>query len=448
MSVIYIPPSKNVGESVHDINSNFDNLDKSKVDKISGKGLSTNDFTTAEKNKLAGLSNYDDTAVKADISALKSGKANKSDVYTKTETDGRITSKISEVVAGAPEDFDTLKEMSDWISGHEDSAAAMNTAIQKNAADISNLQTDKVDKIAGMGLSENNFTDLEKAKLALLTCYDDKRIKADIAALQSGKVDKEAGKGLSSNDYTTTEKEKLAGIAIGANKTVVDSTLSTTSTHPVQNKVIGEMLTNVNARIDNKADKTDISALQSGKVDKIAGKGLSSNDYTTTEKNKLAGLSNYNDTAVKADISALRSGKVDKIAGKGLSSNDYTTTEKNKLAELSNYIDNLKQNPNILYDSGTVTNIIRVVINGLFTNNKLLHVMITGNKYGTRSYMLPLRANISNNGSVLDIVHKDGNGTQVDLIHFLKDDNNTLSWFEKQASGAEKYTRIVITKIY
>ena len=34
-----------------------------KVDKETGKGLSTNDYTTAEKNKLAGLSNYDDTAV-------------------------------------------------------------------------------------------------------------------------------------------------------------------------------------------------------------------------------------------------------------------------------------------------------------------------------------------------------------------------------------------------
>lgn len=35
-----------------------------KVDKVSGKGLSTNDFTTAEKNKLAGLSNYELTSAK------------------------------------------------------------------------------------------------------------------------------------------------------------------------------------------------------------------------------------------------------------------------------------------------------------------------------------------------------------------------------------------------
>ena len=39
--------------------------------------------------------------------------------------------KIAEIVAEAPEDFDTLKEMSDWIAGHEESAAAMNTAIQR-----------------------------------------------------------------------------------------------------------------------------------------------------------------------------------------------------------------------------------------------------------------------------------------------------------------------------
>lgn len=52
------------------------------------------------------------------------------------------------------------------------------------------------------------------------------------------KVDKVEGKDLSTNDYTTAEKTKLAGIETGANKTVVDSTLSDTSTNPVQNKII------------------------------------------------------------------------------------------------------------------------------------------------------------------------------------------------------------------
>lgn len=40
-----------------------------KVDKVSGKGLSTEDYTTAEKSKLAGLENYDDAAVKGSIAA-------------------------------------------------------------------------------------------------------------------------------------------------------------------------------------------------------------------------------------------------------------------------------------------------------------------------------------------------------------------------------------------
>ena len=40
-----------------------------KVDKVSGKGLSTNDYTTAEKNKLAGLPTIE-AITNADIDAL------------------------------------------------------------------------------------------------------------------------------------------------------------------------------------------------------------------------------------------------------------------------------------------------------------------------------------------------------------------------------------------
>jgi hypothetical protein len=42
-----------------------------------------------------------------------------------------------------------------------------------------------------------------------------------------------------------------------------------------------------------------------GKVDRQTGKGLSTNDYTTKEKNKLAGLTNYNDSEVRELITAL-----------------------------------------------------------------------------------------------------------------------------------------------
>ena len=52
-------------------------LDK-KVSAVEGKDLSTNDYTTEEKTKLAGLENYDDSAVKQSIADL-TAKALKTD---------------------------------------------------------------------------------------------------------------------------------------------------------------------------------------------------------------------------------------------------------------------------------------------------------------------------------------------------------------------------------
>lgn len=59
------------------------------------------------------------------------------------------------------------------------------------------------------------------------------------------------------------------------------------------------------------------------KVDKETGKGLSTNDYTTAEKNKLASLENYDDSALQTAID----GKVDKESGKSL----MTDAERTKL---------------------------------------------------------------------------------------------------------------------
>lgn len=46
-------------------------LDTNKVDKEDGKGLSTNDFTNEDKEKLDGLENYDDTEIKQDIEDIQ-----------------------------------------------------------------------------------------------------------------------------------------------------------------------------------------------------------------------------------------------------------------------------------------------------------------------------------------------------------------------------------------
>lgn len=64
----------------------------------------------------------------------------------------------------------------------------------------------------------------------------------------------------STNDYTTAEKNKLAGIQAGANKTVVDTALSTTSTNPVQNKIVNTKLVELQNEIATiNADKATFS---------------------------------------------------------------------------------------------------------------------------------------------------------------------------------------------
>lgn len=76
----------------------------------------------------------------------------------------------------------------------------------------------------------------------------------------ANKVDKVDGKGLSTNDYTTLEKTKLAGIEDGANKTVVDTYLSDASTNPVQNKVVHAAINNLNTLVGDKSVSEQIGA--------------------------------------------------------------------------------------------------------------------------------------------------------------------------------------------
>ena len=73
----------------------------------------------------------------------------------------------------------------------------------------------------------------------------------------------------------------------------------------------------------------EIDAKLDGKVDKVEGKGLSSNDYTIEDKVALQTAK----TQI-SDLSSNLNSKVDKVSGKGLSSNDFTNDEKGKLAGL------------------------------------------------------------------------------------------------------------------
>lgn len=122
----------------------------------------------------------------------------------------------------------------------------------------------------------------------------------------ANKVDKVTGKGLSTNDYTTAEKNKLAGIAEGANKTVVDSTFSTESTNPVENRVIktalDEFSTTVETALDGKASTA---------VATTSANGL----LSSTDKAKLNNLAaNATDTYLaKSEIQTLSDDDIDAL---------------------------------------------------------------------------------------------------------------------------------------
>ena len=64
-----------------------------------------------------------------------------------------------------------------------------------------------------------------------------------------------------------------------------------------------ELIGTTAADLSDYYKKNEISELLNNKVDKVSGKQLSTNDYTTEEKLKLAGLSNYDDTEIKNNIS-------------------------------------------------------------------------------------------------------------------------------------------------
>lgn len=76
---------------------------------------------------------------------------------------------------------------------------------------------------------------------------------ARIKALESGKVDKVEGKGLSSNNFTIEYKTKLDGIAAQANKTIVDNSLTSTSTTnalaAAQGKALKDLIDALTARV-------------------------------------------------------------------------------------------------------------------------------------------------------------------------------------------------------
>lgn len=158
--------------------------------------------------------------------------------------------------------------------------------IQQLISDIETQLSNKVDKVEGKGLSTNDFTD-------------------DLLNLLR-KVSKPLNYKGSVPTYNDLPTEgNLEGDVWNVTKTDVNYAWTGTDWDPFGSSAVNivDDLTTGGATAALSAEQGKVlKGLVDTKVDKISGKQLSTNDYTTAEKNKLAGLSNYNDADLKASI--------------------------------------------------------------------------------------------------------------------------------------------------
>lgn len=158
--------------------------------------------------------------------------------------------------------------------------------IQQLLADVETQLSNKVDKVEGKGLSTNDFTD-------------------DLLNLLR-KVSKPLNYKGSVPTYNDLPTEgNLEGDVWNVTKTDVNYAWTGTDWDPFGSSAVNivDDLTTGGATAALSAEQGKVlKGLVDTKVDKVSGKQLSTNDYTTAEKNKLAGLSNYDDADLKASI--------------------------------------------------------------------------------------------------------------------------------------------------
>ena len=161
------------------------------------------------------------------------------------EDQGTIGINFSKITSG---DIDTL-----WsgttISG-EDRFLDDDALSYLINSKIKSALNGKVDTVSGKGLSTNDFT---TAYIDLINGHT-----SSISTLQSTKVTAVDGKGLSTNDYTTAERTKLNGIAEGATRVLLDSSLQASSSNGVKNSVVANAVDNLSLRSDS--IRNDIAA--------------------------------------------------------------------------------------------------------------------------------------------------------------------------------------------
>ena len=186
-----------------------------KVDAVSGKGLSTNDYTTADKDKLAGinLSNYVPTSQKGANNGVATLGSN-----------GKIP--MSQIPNGLDETIFGYRNETDGLF-YEDAEFTEPINPQAGIFYYDELSTNFyrwtgtayvsfTDGSTGLVLGEVTGTAYDGGKGkenrdAITAIKDGQSIDSfgDVETALDDKVDKVSGKGLSTNDYDNTEKGKV-----------------------------------------------------------------------------------------------------------------------------------------------------------------------------------------------------------------------------------------------
>lgn len=130
-----------------------------------GKGLSTNDFTTAEKNKLASLENYDDSGIKKDLAK----KAEKSEIPTKMsqlEQDIEIgtsydDTEVKNELARLEREKADKSELTDYLTKEEFNEVSERFASADRVQELSEDVTELSEEVSGLSEKIENLPSAE-----------------------------------------------------------------------------------------------------------------------------------------------------------------------------------------------------------------------------------------------------------------------------------------------